>query len=566
MLLLNAQSLKLMEFVGQTPRYAILSHVWEEQEVTLDDLRLSRYVAESRRGYPKIQNACAQALKCGLSYIWIDTCCIDKSSSAELSEAINSMFRWYQESAVCFAFLADVSAVDDIGQDDSEFSRSRWFTRGWTLQELLAPEHVQFMSKSWSELGTKVSLSTYLTKITSIDKDYLNGEDLGTASIAHRMSWASRRATTRLEDMAYCLLGIFDIHMPLIYGEGIKAFRRLQEEILKDTTDESIFAWWRADDSANEGPNGRLGGSTIPGACGILAQSPSDFAFSANIIPWRARDDQPCVVSSNAIQLTSYRHGTAMLQCRDRLDPGRRIYIPLSRFMNTEQFFRAGPGPPDYIHPWQVEPITVGRVQVMKDRPRRRHRQAASFHVMLPVAAFSPIVRIGDVTGSNFIWEDKTCGLRRETAGIPFIVRVSLHVGGGDAYRLALWLLAWSKWEFKLDYVALTPHGDTVEFDNGTPGRIAGSSHHAAPRHITDRSKPGYIVNVRDSTYIDTSRFNHTRFGGTVQKELSPTGNSLYIIWVTMDVDLLSMGPLLEDVTGKGSSRRLGKVRDWFSA
>jgi hypothetical protein len=173
-------------------------------------------------------------------YKWIDSCCIDKSSSAELSEAINSMYKWYANAQVCYAYLSDV----DVDQNaESALRLSQWFSRGWTLQELLAPRVVQFYDKNWLEIGTKQSLSWLLAEITGIGSGSLSGDKVLTC-IAQKMSWAARRKTTRAEDLAYCLMGLFDVNMPLLYGEGgQKAFIRLQTEIMATTTDESIFAW-----------------------------------------------------------------------------------------------------------------------------------------------------------------------------------------------------------------------------------------------------------------------------------------------------------------------------------
>jgi len=171
---------------------------------------------------------------------WIDTCCIDKTSSAELSEAINSMFSWYQKSQVCYAYLSDVSSsANDHYKAKSEFRRSNWFTRGWTLQELLAPKFVEFYDQNWVEIGTRAAMQKLLHEITGIR----TFDDIGSANVAEKMSWASRRVTTRIEDQAYCLMGLFGVNMPLLYGEGAKAFLRLQLEIWNMTNDESIFAW-----------------------------------------------------------------------------------------------------------------------------------------------------------------------------------------------------------------------------------------------------------------------------------------------------------------------------------
>jgi hypothetical protein len=192
------------------------------------------------KGYKKIEFTCKQAAKDGVEYVWVDTCCIDKSSSAELSESINSMYRWYQNSKYCYVYLSDVNKSDF----QMEFPKSRWFTRGWTLQELIAPPEVSFFDKSWEFLGTRTTLGEETSSISGIPNSVLQKvQPIDEYSVAEKMFWASSRDTTRKEDSAYCLLGIFDINMPLLYGEGSKAFTRLQEEIIKKTPDDSILAW-----------------------------------------------------------------------------------------------------------------------------------------------------------------------------------------------------------------------------------------------------------------------------------------------------------------------------------
>ncbi|EIW58294.1 uncharacterized protein TRAVEDRAFT_82962, partial [Trametes versicolor FP-101664 SS1] len=192
----------------------------------------------------KIKAACQVAREDGFLLLWIDTCCIDKSSSTELSEAINSMFEWYELADICYAYLADVPGDDDPTQAVSLFWQSRWHTRGWTLQELIAPTRVVFLTRSWGFLGTKAGLASTLEKITGVDFSILTGHaTVHSASVARRMSWAACRETTRIEDRAYSLLGIFGMHMSPIYGEGENAFLRLQEEIVKTIPDHSIFAW-----------------------------------------------------------------------------------------------------------------------------------------------------------------------------------------------------------------------------------------------------------------------------------------------------------------------------------
>ncbi|PIL28756.1 hypothetical protein GSI_08800 [Ganoderma sinense ZZ0214-1] len=193
---------------------------------------------------PKIREACRIAREDGYDYIWIDSCCIDKSSSSELSEAINSMYKWYGLADVCYAYLSDVPSGEIYQADDSAFRKSRWFGRGWTLQELIAPLWVEFFSKDWIPIGSKHDLVDLVESITKIDeKALLHVEPLDAFSVAQRLSWAAERKTSRVEDRAYSLLGIFNINMPTLYGESDYAFRRLQEHIMERTPDQSLLAW-----------------------------------------------------------------------------------------------------------------------------------------------------------------------------------------------------------------------------------------------------------------------------------------------------------------------------------
>ncbi|OJT09275.1 Vegetative incompatibility protein HET-E-1 [Trametes pubescens] len=272
-------------------RYAILSHVWsQEGEQTYGDLvALQEEVRAARarvdvdvhtnevllRASPKIRAACEYALQEGFDYIWIDSCCIDKTSSAELSEAINSMFQWYSQSSVCYAFLHDVSSDENPSVSNSQFRRSQWFTRGWTLQELIAPRVVILVSAEWDKLGGKDGLSDVIQAVTGVDREILtHSQPLASVSVAQRMRWASERVTTRQEDEAYSLLGIFGVNIPTIYGEGPLAFVRLQEEILKQIPDQSIFAWCytRPTSSGDEHPSSVL-----------FATSPADYIHSGGI-------------------------------------------------------------------------------------------------------------------------------------------------------------------------------------------------------------------------------------------------------------------------------------------
>ncbi|KAK7453079.1 HET domain-containing protein [Colletotrichum acutatum] len=249
MRLINTSTLQLEDFFdSDLPKYAILSHTWGPEEVTFQEWLLwqeddlgSRKRTNSKRGFQKIANTCRIARQEGISHVWVDTNCIDKKSSAELSEAINSMFAWYRGASICYVYLED---LEPGGVARADLRQCRWFTRGWTLQELLAPADMTFYDGTWEPIGTKETLAYPIASITGIDVDVLiYPQTLSSACVAKRMSWASSRQTTRTEDTAYCLLGIFQIHMPLLYGEGHEAFRRLQEEIMKVSTDQSLFAW-----------------------------------------------------------------------------------------------------------------------------------------------------------------------------------------------------------------------------------------------------------------------------------------------------------------------------------
>ncbi|KAK8071888.1 HET-domain-containing protein [Apiospora saccharicola] len=227
------------DFVDAIPPYAILSHTWgdDDQEVTFQDMKEG--TGRHKDGYRKLEFCGKQASSDGLQYFWVDTCCIDKSSSAELQEAINSMFRWYQNAVACYVYLRDVS-TDDRAQPDEPpraawklaFKKSRWLTRGWTLQELVAPTSVVFFSVEGQRLGDKTSMKTLLHEITGISTDALQGASLSDFTVNERMSWLGSRETKRKEDRAYSMIGIFDVYMPLLYGEGEQnAFIRLRKEI-----------------------------------------------------------------------------------------------------------------------------------------------------------------------------------------------------------------------------------------------------------------------------------------------------------------------------------------------
>jgi hypothetical protein len=231
-------------FEGDIPKkYAILSHRWGAEEVTFRDL--TDGTSKGKIGYGKIQFCGEQARRDGLQYFWVDTCCIDKSNAVELQEAINSMFRWYRDATKCYVYLPDVSwPRTDSADGPNEawkwtFRKSEWFSRGWTLQELIAPASVDFFSNEGELLGNKASLERNICEITGIPASALRGSPLSAFSVDERLSWAASRETFRQEDKAYSLLGIFDVNMSLIYSEGKEnAFRRLKKKIQKSLTGE----------------------------------------------------------------------------------------------------------------------------------------------------------------------------------------------------------------------------------------------------------------------------------------------------------------------------------------
>lgn len=341
MRLINIKTLKLEEFLNDdTPPYAILSHTWGNihEELTIRDVQGGK-VDKPGVGSVKFRGCCRQAKGDGLEYIWIDTCCFDKHSSAELGEAIRSMFRYYKRASVCYAYLADVPSSDIPQESQSKFRSSRWFRSGWTLQELLAPESLQFYDSEWGSLGNKGGMSTIIGDITGIPQKILRGiVELDTASVAQRMSWISQRDTKRKEDLAYSLLGIFDVTMPILYGEGgDQAFFRLQDQIMKKTRDDSILAWGLSDGQQSISDSGKV----TPGR--ILAAAPSAFANSGHIIsrdqPTASRD--PFEISGGSLRLylplltTPAGNVIGLLNCGPEHDTKQVVGIPLAKVMSA---------------------------------------------------------------------------------------------------------------------------------------------------------------------------------------------------------------------------------------
>ncbi|KAK8035488.1 hypothetical protein PG993_010483 [Apiospora rasikravindrae] len=291
MRLLNTLTLELELFI-EPPPYAILSHRWTEDEVLFEDVGKPLSEWQGKAGASKVLQGSVTALSLGHRYLWIDSCCIDKKSSAELTEAINSMYMWYRDAEICLAFLSDV-------QSSNALLNSIWFTRGWTLQELVAPCSLRFYSATWTDLGSRESWARKISQTTSISIELLLQQQrqkgarpdstrqlLDSYSTHKKMGWAAKRVTTRPEDLAYSMIGIFGVSMPLIYGEGrAKAFRRLQEEIMKTSYDQSILAHI----------------STAPSPS--LTMGPEAFSFGLEIVKSSHSQTHSIEISGSALNL-----------------------------------------------------------------------------------------------------------------------------------------------------------------------------------------------------------------------------------------------------------------------
>ncbi len=336
MRLINVETLKLEEFFGTLiPSYAILSHTWgaDEEEISFNDIERQGAIGKTGKWRTKLEGCCKQTKKDNLRFVWIDTCCINKDSSAELSEAINSMFQWYKKATVCYVYLQDVPAADRPEDPGSKFRSSRWFRRGWTLQELLAPRALRFFGQTWDSIGTGMELSGTIENITGIPQPFLLGlVELDEASVAQRMSWAGKRTTKRDEDMAYCLLGIFGVVLPMIYGEGgDRAFNRLQQEIMKNNNDDSILAWHLSPEESISSETSRIAPT------GALASAPSDFT-NCGLLVLRNQYTRPinsfeiaggCVQLRLPLYTTSAGKTYGLLNCGPEYDRERVVGIPL---------------------------------------------------------------------------------------------------------------------------------------------------------------------------------------------------------------------------------------------
>lgn len=294
--------------------YAVLSHVWRHLEQSFQEafgLAQEHAAVDDERVSAKVQGCHRLARAYGVPWLWVDAPCIDSRNSAEVSEAITCMYDWYAHASICFAYLPDVPPNDTIRAPNSAFRRSIYFKRGWTLQELIAPRRVVFLAEDWTPIGEKHEFADVLEEITGIDRGILTFDiTFEDVSVARRLSWASNRQTTRVEDKAYCLLGLFDIQMPLIYGEGDNAFVRLQQTILARIHDHSLLAWSNSSEDSSTGGDGQDSLCTSLSTA-VFPKSPAAFASASRMI---AVDMQSFLTAVMPLCVGSYEdHQVSML-------------------------------------------------------------------------------------------------------------------------------------------------------------------------------------------------------------------------------------------------------------
>ncbi|RFU35640.1 hypothetical protein B7463_g731, partial [Scytalidium lignicola] len=495
MRLLNTDSLEVEQFDdGKIPLYAILSHTWDNEEVTLQDMEGT--LVPNKKGYEKVKRCSAVAMANGYKYVWIDTCCIDKTSSAELSEAINSMYRWYQDAEICYAYLADVPS--------KSFTDSRWFTRGWTLQELIAPSTVIFFDAEWKQLGTKIDLQQDISNCTGIPLSVFSDDnDLEMYSVAQRMSWAAKRTTSRTEDLAYCLLGIFGLNMPLIYGERETAFIRLQEEIMRLSEDHSLFAW--------KSPNDRGG---------LLATSPAAFINSGNIVqssPF-GTFNSPLTVSSRGIHLElrfiGIGHpglGLAVLHCEEsgKEDKPIAIYVK-DLFLTMEQFERVRSEQFEWVDLRKIRPsqypvrricVRTGRMAYSRKPKHRGKLDSTSLDIYSSLMNFkSPtiLLLVGAESGlQDIVWIALTQSDVKINFQDEFGQTALLRAARGGYKTIVMMLLAQSNINV-----------DLKDNDNRTPlWWAAGEGHEAIVRLLLDK---GANNEFGHTPLVQAARNGHT--------------------------------------------------------
>ena len=296
---------------------------------------LRGYNQTQSKGYYKITAFCEVAKIKRCDWAWVDTCCIDKTSSAELSESINAMFNWYKSAEICIVYLEDVNKIDDL----AAFESSRWFTRGWTLQELLAPKDVEFCTRFWEKIGSKreATLCRTISKVTGIPQQVLKGvTSIHDVSVGRRMSWAAGRSTTRTEDVAYSLLGLFDVNMPMIYGEGQKAFHRLQKCIMEQIDDDTLFAWEDQQPKSKFSYSGLLAGAPIAFTNGgglVCVQSISRMENPPVTVTSRGAEFNTELVQSQTLASDSSRVFVLSLRCGRIVDQSAYLDVQVAENM-----------------------------------------------------------------------------------------------------------------------------------------------------------------------------------------------------------------------------------------
>ena len=343
-----------------TPPYAILSHTWGEHD---REINMQQFMDDHRKlpskligSLSKIEKFCNLARADGYHYAWADMVCIDKTNSTELSESLNLMYKWYRHSTVCYVYLSDVPEDGDVWHDESAFRKAKWFKRGWTLQELVAPRALVFYGQNWIEIGTKASLMPLITQITRIGKEILEPNYAETVSLGERLSWAAGRKTSRVEDRAYSLLGLLQIQLPILYGEGHYAFIRLQQELITRFDDQTIFAWREININTSVGHD-----------AGLLATTPDDFWFFNGENVKLSQEVLPYTMTNGWLRIS-----LPILKYRDPSGRRRCIGILNCKVQHEDMFYgihlREQSGQYVRINPTQLEKIPFSKIQYLQPR------------------------------------------------------------------------------------------------------------------------------------------------------------------------------------------------------
>lgn len=477
----------------ELPPYAILSHRWglAGEEVTFDDF--VNGTAKLKPSFRKVEGCCRQALDDGLAHVWIDTCCIDKRSSAELSEAIDSMYRYYKKAEVCYAYLQDVTdSKENPEAHGSAFRHSEWFQRGWTLQELIAPGTVIFFSENWTQLGSKKGLAKTLQQITGIRfKCLTSPAKTKNCNISTRMSWASARKTSRIEDRAYSLMGIFDVHMPILYGEGEKAFMKLQMEIVKISVDHSIFAWelpaytrWRT-------------------LCGVFATGPEQFSRGSQI------------------RLDIDRYSKDIPTSYEFTNMGLHIWLPVITVGRTV-FARLNCSYLDSPHPGR--PGELAEPEVFEE-PEEPSWKPFCFHLLPDLGISMEYLRLNPNT-ANILLDNPPDWESQESSARELFIRTCSHFRmSGDRLDQEFW---------PNPVVEIDPRGlEEITLVDGNPAWLSSES-------TNDLSFLGR------TSFYHLSRFGaqfHTRVDGkkfalSIQSDLKAISCSMFVSWLPDDGSL----------------------------